>query len=289
MFLRMNGITGLAAALLLSSGTLTQAQKKEPVIQLEIKPGKAVQPAEVGPKNPMKVIPDAGSQSVNPNSADSGSEPVRPKSDKPDPGPQPVKPKPESTDSGSKPVKPVPDSTVPGSQPVQPKPGELHLEMEPGNSQTAPPRVIPGQPYPQPVYPRENNDGWSIQIIPRFGTGYRGGSPAGKGANCSPNVNDYQRIYASIPFSRAEFEANPSYRHDATMEILFGKLRPTTIVRGPASTGSSFYNPIKSPPITNSGRTFYNFGRNRFYRSYGRPGYFNLYPRQRYSPGGYSY
>ncbi len=41
----------------------------------------------------------------------------------------------------------------------------------------------------------------------------------------------YRTVYNSIPFSRAEYEANPSYRHDATMEFLFGQMRPTVIHR----------------------------------------------------------
>jgi len=41
----------------------------------------------------------------------------------------------------------------------------------------------------------------------------------------------YAQALAQIPFSRAEYEANPSYRHDAAMELLFGQMRPTTIVR----------------------------------------------------------
>ena len=45
-------------------------------------------------------------------------------------------------------------------------------------------------------------------------------------------VQIYPQVYNSIPFSRAEYEANPSYRHDATMEFLFGQLRPTVIQRG---------------------------------------------------------
>lgn len=44
-------------------------------------------------------------------------------------------------------------------------------------------------------------------------------------------VREYQRVYDSIPFSRAEYDANPSYRHDATMEFLFGQMRPTVIER----------------------------------------------------------
>lgn len=41
----------------------------------------------------------------------------------------------------------------------------------------------------------------------------------------------YEEAYNSIPFSRAEYEANPSYRHDAAMELMLGAPRPTTIIR----------------------------------------------------------
>lgn len=41
----------------------------------------------------------------------------------------------------------------------------------------------------------------------------------------------YMDVYQSIPFLRAEYEANPSYRHEATMELLFGQLRPMTIYK----------------------------------------------------------
>lgn len=40
---------------------------------------------------------------------------------------------------------------------------------------------------------------------------------------------DYEAVYKSIPYSRAEYLANPAYRHEATMEILFGELRPTVV------------------------------------------------------------
>ena len=39
----------------------------------------------------------------------------------------------------------------------------------------------------------------------------------------------YAEVYRTISFSRAEYTANPSYRHEATMEILTGKLRSITI------------------------------------------------------------
>lgn len=37
----------------------------------------------------------------------------------------------------------------------------------------------------------------------------------------------YSEIYRSIPFSRAEYDADPTYRHNATMELLLKQLRPT--------------------------------------------------------------
>ncbi len=42
---------------------------------------------------------------------------------------------------------------------------------------------------------------------------------------------DYQRIYDSIPFNRAEYNVNPSYRHDSTMELLTGNARHQTILQ----------------------------------------------------------
>lgn len=39
----------------------------------------------------------------------------------------------------------------------------------------------------------------------------------------------YWCVYRTIPFIRTEYLANPSYRHEATMEFLFGQLRPTVI------------------------------------------------------------
>ncbi len=58
----------------------------------------------------------------------------------------------------------------------------------------------------------------------------------------------YAAIYHSIPFSRVEYAANPSYRHDATMEILFGKLRPTTIHKHQTSREFTLAPPIVHRP-----------------------------------------
>lgn len=44
-------------------------------------------------------------------------------------------------------------------------------------------------------------------------------------------ASEYQRIYNSIPFNRAEFNRNPTYRHDSAMEIVTGNARHQTIVK----------------------------------------------------------
>jgi hypothetical protein len=55
--------------------------------------------------------------------------------------------------------------------------------------------------------------------------------PAESAALVKVNGRTYEDVYRSIPFNHTEYMANPSYRHEATMEILFGQLRPMTIVK----------------------------------------------------------
>ncbi len=58
--------------------------------------------------------------------------------------------------------------------------------------------------------------------------------------------DDYEQIYNSIPFSRAEYLANPSYRHDTTMELLTGTPRQTVVHRNytPQLAGESQRSPL---------------------------------------------
>ncbi|MCA9098719.1 MAG: hypothetical protein KDA36_10040 [Planctomycetaceae bacterium] len=54
------------------------------------------------------------------------------------------------------------------------------------------------------------------------------------GSSAAPQIIpavSYIEAYNSVPFSRTEYEANPGYRHEAAMEIMFRQLRPTTIVK----------------------------------------------------------
>lgn len=60
----------------------------------------------------------------------------------------------------------------------------------------------------------------------------------------------YRQVYDSIPFSRTEYLANPSYRHEATMELLTGTPRQTVIHRT--------YEPRLNEPIGPQPEFLYN-------------------------------
>ena len=70
----------------------------------------------------------------------------------------------------------------------------------------------------------------------------------------------YAEVYNSIPFRRSEYLANPSYRHEATIEVLLGQIRPKTVVNmtAPAATcctpQATTYWPLANPWM---GRNFY--------------------------------
>ncbi len=42
-------------------------------------------------------------------------------------------------------------------------------------------------------------------------------------------ATSYAEVYNSIPFRRSEYDANPNYRHEATIELLLGQIRPKNI------------------------------------------------------------
>jgi len=55
----------------------------------------------------------------------------------------------------------------------------------------------------------------------------------------------YADAYAQIPFYRSEYEANPSYRHDAAMELVLGAMRPMMISRQTPSYFSRYPDMIR--------------------------------------------
>ena len=92
------------------------------------------------------------------------------------------------------------------------------------------------EPLPQIVA----DDDWQIDIRPAAKVKVAPVVVTDEASNkLSFSAADYDRIYASIPFDRATYNANPSYRHDSTMEILTGNARHQTIVRHTTTTRSA--------------------------------------------------
>jgi len=79
--------------------------------------------------------------------------------------------------------------------------------------------VPPAPSFDEPRTTHFAEEEWTIEITP-------GPSRSAKGL-----IANYQEIYNAIPYRRVEYLANPSYRHDTTVEVLFGQMRPTTIHR----------------------------------------------------------
>ncbi len=57
------------------------------------------------------------------------------------------------------------------------------------------------------------------------------GAPVSAASGTDAPRMTYAQAYAQIPFSRTEYEANPNYRHDAAMELMFGTMRPMYVSR----------------------------------------------------------
>ena len=93
-------------------------------------------------------------------------------------------------------------------------------EVVPASFQAAPPAPaeFPEMP-PAPVSAPQPATTADVQYFP---PGPEGRSPAVK-PDARVSTAKYEEVY--------EYDANPSYRHDATMEFLFGQMRPTVIQR----------------------------------------------------------
>ena len=81
-------------------------------------------------------------------------------------------------------------------------------------------------------------------------------------------VPSYAAVRATIPFSRSEWEADPTYRHNGTMELMLGQLRDMVVYRYPPMSG----------PGGGAGVTINNGGGNRyppFFNGFGFPFGFN--------------
>jgi hypothetical protein len=57
------------------------------------------------------------------------------------------------------------------------------------------------------------------------------GAPVSAASGAFVPLMSYAEAYAMVPFSRTEYEANPGYRHDSAMELMFGQMRQTVNAR----------------------------------------------------------
>ena len=97
---------------------------------------------------------------------------------------------------------------------------------------------------------------WNIEIVPGPAIG-----SAHLPTVSRPGVNpaSYVEIYNSIPFRRSEYNANPNYRHEATIELLVGQV-PTKVVVNASSPGAT----CCSPQTAMFDRWFAPWGTNAF-------------------------
>jgi hypothetical protein len=75
--------------------------------------------------------------------------------------------------------------------------------------------------------------------------GQGGVVPVSAASGTSAPRMTYADAYAQIPFYRSEYEANPSYRHDAAMELVLGAMRPMMISRQTPSYFSRYPDMIR--------------------------------------------
>lgn len=128
--------------------------------------------------------------------------------------------------------------------PAEPKLTEP-VVAEPTVAET-PSNPAPSESKPAPlVVPAAVSPAWVIGIYPAYADGevvttsHSVAEPVSVPSTNGPSVvypcpsprMSYKDAYDQIPFSRAEYEANPGYRHEAAMELVFGAQRPTTIVK----------------------------------------------------------
>jgi hypothetical protein len=102
------------------------------------------------------------------------------------------------------------------------------------------PEVVPvAVPAPEPAQDLETPDGPKRngpQLAPTVAPAPATYSdPATRSVDLVPGIlprtMSYDEAYAAVPFSRTEYEANPTYRHQAALELMFHTLRPVTTVQ----------------------------------------------------------
>lgn len=162
-------------------------------------------------------------------------------------------------------------------RPSQTERGPEQLAFQPEDLSPTPAAVPPApvshdeQRSPAAEVSKTQFGDWTVTVAPQPAR-----SPA------TVHGRTYEEVYASIPYRRAEYLAEPGYRHQATMEILFGQLRPTTVVRHnePRIVPTPKYSVYK--PYRYSQTELYNYWHAAGAYSFGQfvTPFYPVYPRQ---------
>ncbi len=107
---------------------------------------------------------------------------------------------------------------------------EFQIPEEPSQAQAIPESQIPPQPQSDTEWQMEIQPAIKLSNVPSVSMEVPV-TATEAGHTIKFDRAEYARIYNSIPFNRAEYDANPNYRHDSTMEILTGNARHQTIVK----------------------------------------------------------
>ncbi len=98
------------------------------------------------------------------------------------------------------------------------------VQAQEASTTTITPVADPGVPVAATA--QISDEDWDIEIIPARKLSMR--APE---TDQQRIADQYTSVYKTVPFNRAEHDANPSYRHDSTMEILTGNSRHVTVLR----------------------------------------------------------
>lgn len=99
----------------------------------------------------------------------------------------------------------------------------VRQENPPAPESATPPVVPPAAPMIDPAKTAEETPTTIAAPIPNT-------DPAHDTPAILPAMS-YAEAYRAVPFSRSEYEANPGYRHEAALELMFQQMRPTTVVK----------------------------------------------------------
>jgi hypothetical protein len=131
----------------------------------------------------------------------------------------------------------VPQYEEPKPAPGAKRPGKPASEIPPLPAEPLPPKA---KPTPPQHHKQQQTGG--LRIIPS------------RRAAAAGNVQRYQQIYRSIPYSRTEYEMDPMYRQELALSLLFNRFPPAPIVMQPGSSGMGSQGPMSGPssgPMSN--------------------------------------